>query len=183
MDFYQYSKKERHVTSGHLAYLAPLSISSSSLTPPQAILPRTLLRQPAKNSSWSRCRVRTGSKFIVATLQPNECSWKSERDLRAIESEFYVSLRYSTKAVDENMDRLRRRISMLGEKEKHWAYICQQFVSLSLLTGIPMIDVDSGDPTPLAWFFLSLSTVIPLSILSVLVNWIHSISPILASST
>lgn len=117
-----------------------------------------------------------------ATLQPNECSWRSERDLRAIESEFYVSLRHSTQAVDEDMHRLRRRITVLGKREKHWANICQQFVSLSVITGIPMIDTDSGEPTTTAWLCLSLSTVVPLYLLSVIVTWIQSVSPVLSSS-
>lgn len=117
-----------------------------------------------------------------ATLQPNECSWRSERDLRAIESEFYVSFRHSTQAVDEDMHRLRRRISVLGKREKHWANICQQFVSLSIITGIPMIDTDSGEPTTTAWLCLSLSTLVPLYLLSIIVSWLQTVSPVLSSS-
>lgn len=138
-----------------------------------------------KRQLGNLCKVTRPVRTLItprATLQPNECSWRSERDLRAIESEFYVSLRHSTQAVDEDMHRLRRRISVLGKREKHWANICQQFVSLSVITGIPMIDTESGEPTTTAWLCLSLSTVVPLYLLSVIVSWIQSVSPVLSSS-
>lgn len=109
------------------------------------------------------------------TLSPKDCSWTSARDLRAIESEFYVSLRPSSQ-VDEDMNRLRRRILVLGRKEKQWSGICQQFASLSVLTGIPMVDSDSGEPSATAWVFISLASFFPLYILSCLAQLVHATS-------
>lgn len=151
---------------------------------PTAFLPPTLLTAHNRPLGHRRIVSRPVRTFATprATLQPNECSWRSERDLRAIESEFYVSLRHSTQAVDEDMHRLRRRISVLGKREKHWANICQQFVSLSVVTGVPMVDTDSGEPTTTAWLCLSLSAVVPLYLLSVIIAWIQSVSPALSSS-
>lgn len=109
------------------------------------------------------------------TLQPKDCSWRSERDLRAIESEFLLTCG-TTGAVDSDMQRLRRRMLHLGRKEKQWADFCQQFASLSVLTGIPLVNPDNGNPTSAAWVFLSISAALPLYILCVIAHWIHATS-------
>lgn len=109
------------------------------------------------------------------TLQPQDSSWREEQDRRAIESEFFVPVRV-TAEVDEDMAMLRERMQMLGRKEKQWADVCQQFISLSILTGIPLIDAERGEPTVRAWLFLSLSAAVPFYILCLTAQWLHSTS-------
>lgn len=109
------------------------------------------------------------------TLQPKDCSWREERDRLAIESEFLLTVTVSGE-VDNDMAMLRERISILGRKERQWADICQQFISLSLLTGIPLINSETGEPTSRAWLFLSLSAAVPLYVVCVGAQWLHTSS-------
>lgn len=109
------------------------------------------------------------------TLQPQDCSWREERDRRAIESEFFVTVR-ETGEVDNDMAMLRERMQMLVRKEKQWADVCQQFISLSVLTGIPLIDPETGEPTARAWIFLSLSAAVPLYVLCLIAQCLHTSS-------
>lgn len=132
-----------------------------------------VLTKPVPSTSFqcARRRARTPSM----TLQPQDCSWQEERDRRAIESEFVVTVRNSGE-VDNDMPMLRERMQMLGRKEKQWADVCQQFISLSILTGIPLIDPETGEPTARAWLFLSLSAAVPLYVLCIGAQWLHTTS-------
>ncbi|CAN8073147.1 unnamed protein product [Agarophyton chilense] len=108
------------------------------------------------------------------TLHPHDVSWKEERDRLAAESEF-ISTRLSG-VVDADMAMLRERMQMLGHKEKQWGEICSQFLSLSMLTGVPLVDRHTGEPTLRAWLLLSLSAAVPLYIVAMLVYWLQSTS-------
>lgn len=120
-------------------------------------------------------RTRTRSLPSRMTLQPQDSSWREEGDRRAIESEFFVPVRV-TGEVDDDMAMLRERMQMLGKKERQWSDVCQQFISLSVLTGLPLVDADSGEPTARAWLFLSLSAAVPLYIVCLATQWLHSTS-------
>lgn len=108
------------------------------------------------------------------TLHPRDSSYREERDRQAIESEFVLATH--SREVDDDMGMLRERIQLLGRKEKQWADVVHQFTSMSLLTGIPLIDADTGEPTVRAWVFLSLSAAVPLYVLCLAAQWLHSTS-------
>lgn len=115
------------------------------------------------------------------TLQPKDCSWRSERDLRAIESEFLVNMR-NAHVVDDDMHHLRRRILVLDRKEKQSSStLSRHFDSLLLTTGVPMIDTESGEPTAAAWLFLSASAAFPLYVMCLLAQWFHPASQVFSS--
>lgn len=109
------------------------------------------------------------------TLQPQDSSWREERDRRAIESEFLIPARVGGE-VDNDMAVLRERMQMLGRKEKQWADVIHQFTSMSILTGIPLIDAETGEPTVKAWVFLSLSAAVPFYVMCLAAQWLHSSS-------
>lgn len=109
------------------------------------------------------------------TLRPSDSSYREERDRRAIESEFVLSPMCGGE-VDADMAMLRERMQTLGKKEKQWAEVCQQFVSLSMLTGIQLVDGKSGEPTGYAWLFLAVTSGIPLYLVFVIANWLHTTS-------
>lgn len=109
------------------------------------------------------------------TLQPQDCSWREEQDRRAIESEFLIPACVGGE-VDDDMAMLRERIQMLGKKESQWSDIVHQFTSMSILTGIPFIDAETGEPTAKAWVFLSLSAAVPLYIACLAAHWLQSTS-------
>lgn len=83
--------------------------------------------------------------------------------------------------VDEDMHRLRRRIGLLSRKEKQSTRLSQHFIMLALRTGLPMVDVDSGEPTAAAWVFLSLSAAFPLYAMCLLAQCFHPTSSSLSS--
>lgn len=172
----------KRCSTTHVAFMSSTSIRLSTLSKSQ-IQPFFSSTSPS-SLSVKQARNRHGRHNITPTrphplpqmtLQPKDCSWRSERDLRAIESEFLLTIG-TTGAVDSDMQRLRRRMIHLGRKEKQWADFCQQFASLSVLTGIPLVSPDNGNPTRAAWVFLSFSAALPLYLLCIIAHWIHASS-------
>lgn len=108
------------------------------------------------------------------TIHPQDLSWRNERDRLAIESEF-ISSRDSGE-VDADMAMLRERMQLLGKKEKQWTQICEQFLSLSMLTGVALVDRHTGEPTARAWIFFTISAALPLYVVALAVQWLHSSS-------
>lgn len=108
------------------------------------------------------------------TLHPQDLSWHNERDRLAVESEF-VSTRDSGE-VDADMAMLRERMQLLGNKENQWAQICEQFLSLSMLTGVPLVDRHTGEPTLRAWILFTISAALPLYVVALAIQWLHSSS-------
>ncbi|KAI0562948.1 hypothetical protein FGB62_48g14 [Gracilaria domingensis] len=121
-----------------------------------------------------RCGRRARPRVAVMTLHPQDLSWREERDRHAVESEF-ISIRHDGK-VDADMAMLRERMQLLGQKEKQWADICHQFLSLSMLTGVALVDRDTGEPTLRAWILFSLSAAVPLYVVALLIHWLHTTS-------
>lgn len=109
------------------------------------------------------------------TLHPQDHSHREERDRRAIESEFLIPVSV-TAEVDNDMAVLRQRIRMLDRKEKQWADIVHQFASMSMLTGIALVDAESGEPTTRAWVLMGLSAAVPLYVLCLVAQWLHTTS-------
>lgn len=109
------------------------------------------------------------------TLQPQDSSYRHERDRLAIESEFLIPVT-ATGEVDAHMNILRERIQTLDRKEKQWSDIVSQFTSMSMLTGIPFVDSNSGEPTFRAWVFLTLGAVVPLYVVYMVALWLHDTS-------
>lgn len=119
--------------------------------------------------------ISSATQIPRMTLHPQDHSHKEERDRRAIESEFLIPVSVTTE-VDSNMAVLRQRIQMLGRKEKQWTDVVHQLTSMSMLTGIPLINVESGEPTARAWVLLALSAAVPLYVLCLVGQWLHSTS-------
>ncbi len=127
-----------------------------------------------QTNSWCRRKhaVQRRCRYEM-TLRPQDCSWKEDRDRRAIESEFSGS---TTTSVDSDMSVLKERISVMLRKEKQWREICEQFSAISLLTGIPMVAEENGEPTFVAWTFLFLCISLPMYMLYLLSDWLHAAS-------
>lgn len=110
------------------------------------------------------------------TLRPQDRTsrFREEGDRRAVESEFRLAT--TSGEVDRNMGSLRERMEMVRRKEKQWADVVHQFTCMSVLTGVPLIDGDSGEPTARAWVFLSLSAAVPLYVFCLVAQWVHASS-------
>lgn len=139
---------------------------------PAFLPPVALVAAPAPRASVCRKRVRRRARM---TLRPQDSEAQSGRDRAAIEAEFAVnggSGGFSGE-VDADLARLRERMQLLSRKDEQWREICEQFAGLAFLTGLPMVDGETGEPTPLAWGFLSVSVVVPTYLLFVAADWLH----------
>lgn len=126
----------------------------------------------------SSCCLRRTARPRVApamTLQPQDCSWREEQDRIAIESEFLIPACVGGE-VDDDMVMLRERIQLLDKKESQWSDIIHQFTSMSILTGIPFVDPETGEPTAKAWVLLSLSAAVPLYMTCLAAHWLQTTS-------
>lgn len=77
-------------------------------------------------------------------------------------------------SVDADMGRLRARMKRVGVRERRTAQVTRKLSEFAVTSGIPLVDPKRVEPTTAGWMLLSMSAVVPLWVLCVVAQWVHS---------